>query len=268
MDFLTGYTIKPHEVRGTGEVYFTDGTNNGLMANQVTCEAYGYTYDPDTGSCRAFRYNEILNRNFRNVNNKFNGPGNTAEVGSDFVQINGTNNTAKGGNTNCFINGSDNEIAENVSGATVLGIGGKALNDGEFVVGSGGIGDTSTFSLNGTTTGAVATPLGVNNTLIKIIARPPDIILTSFTFDIIGYRTGGSAGAGAVSDRIFLRLEGLVLAAVANQTISTIVSYGTVTGWTAAVNFTGVADMQLEVTGAANMDITWKAKATFQNLIV
>ena len=71
MDFLTGYTVKPYEVRGTGEVLFTDGTNNSLMVNQVACEAYGYTYDPDTGSCMAFRYNTNLNRTFRNVNNRW-----------------------------------------------------------------------------------------------------------------------------------------------------------------------------------------------------
>tara|TARA_R110000824_G_scaffold5087_2_gene23709 strand:+ start:4625 stop:5515 length:891 start_codon:yes stop_codon:yes gene_type:complete len=137
MDFLTGYTLKPDEVRDTGEVYFTDGTNNGLMANQVTCEAYGYTYDPDSGSCMAFRYNTNLNRNFRNINNKFNGAGNIAGVGSNFFQINGTNNTGKGGNTNCFINGSNNEIANGVSDATVLGTGGRAKSNGEFVIGGG-----------------------------------------------------------------------------------------------------------------------------------
>jgi hypothetical protein len=137
MDFLTGYILKPYEVRGTGEVYFTDGTNNDLMANQITCEAYGYTYDHNTGSCKAFRYNEILNRNIRNVNNKFNGPGNTAGVGSNFVQINGTNNTGEGGNTNCFISGSDNEIAEDLSNATVLGVGGKASSNGEITIGGG-----------------------------------------------------------------------------------------------------------------------------------
>ena len=146
-------------------------------------------------------------------------------------------------------------------------MGGRAVNDGEFIVGAGGAGDTSTFSLNGKTTGAVFTPLGLNNTLVKTIARTIDVI-TGYTFDIIAFRTGGSSGAGALGDRTFLRLEGIVSSAVANETISTIASYGTVTGWTAAVSFSGVADMQLDVAGVANMDITWKAKATFQNLIV
>ena len=267
MDFLTGHILKPYEVTLLGEVLFTDGTTNGLMANQVTCEAYGYTYNRATGTCRAFRYNTNLERSISNINNKNNGSGNTTELGSNTVQINGTNNTTKGFNNNCFINGSDNEIANGVNNATVVGVGGKAVNDGEFVVGAGGAGDTSAFSLNGKTTGAVATPLGLNNTLWKIIARTTDVI-TGYTFDIIAFRTGGSSGVGAAGDRIFLRLEGIVSGASANEGISTLASYGTVTGWTAAVGFTGVADMHLEVTGAANMDITWKANATFQNLIV
>ena len=105
MDFLTGYTIKPHQTTEIGEVFFTDGTNTEIRANQVQCEAYGYTYDKASGTCRAFRYNTNLNRNISNINNKINGPRNTTELGSNTVQINGSNNTAKGFNTNCFING-------------------------------------------------------------------------------------------------------------------------------------------------------------------
>ena len=55
MEYLTGYTIKPHEVTALGEVLFTDGTNTELMANQQTCQAYGYTYDEASGTCSSFR---------------------------------------------------------------------------------------------------------------------------------------------------------------------------------------------------------------------
>ena len=77
MEYLTGYTIKPHQVTALGEVLFTDGTNTGLMANQETCEAYGYTYDQTSGTCRSFRFNTNLNRNISNINNKNNGSGNS-----------------------------------------------------------------------------------------------------------------------------------------------------------------------------------------------
>ena len=267
MDFLTGYTIKPHRVTAVGEVIFTDGTNDEITPNQLQCEAYGYTYDKASGTCSAFRYNTNIERALSNINNKNNGPGNTTQLGSNTIQVNGSNNTTKGFNNNCFINGSNNEIANGVNNATVLGSNGTALRDGELVVGGGSIGDTSTFSLNGTTTGATSTALFINgDTAVTIIARIKDTI-QSYTFNIIGYRTGGASGSGAAGDRIFLRLEGIVENNAANETVSTIASLGTIVGWTAHTAYVG-DDMSLKITGAANMNITWKATATFQNLIV
>ena len=57
MEYLKGYTIKPSEITGTGEVLFTDGRNSNLRANQLQCGAYGYTYDVATGTCNAFVFN-------------------------------------------------------------------------------------------------------------------------------------------------------------------------------------------------------------------
>ena len=174
MEYLTGYTIKPHQVTPLGEVLFTDGTNTGLMANQQTCQAYGYTYDEASGTCRSFRFNTNLNRNINNINNKNNGSGNTNELGSNTIQVNGTLNTTKGFNNNCFINGSNNEIANGVDNATVLGVGGKSNRDGSLVIGGGAeiidASDTSTncsrkvstVNLAGTTTGNTPTKLTVN----------------------------------------------------------------------------------------------------------
>jgi len=136
-NFLTGFTLKPYEVSTVGDVLFTDGRTNSLMANQVTCEAYGYTYDKTTGTCRSFRFNTNLNRNINNIKNKNNGTGNTTELGSNTIQINGANNTTRGFNNNCFINGSNNEIANGVNNATVLGVGGKASSNGEIAIGGG-----------------------------------------------------------------------------------------------------------------------------------
>ena len=53
MRFRNGYKIKPDVINKNGIVTFTDGTNTGLLANQVTCEAYGYTYLD--GVCCAYK---------------------------------------------------------------------------------------------------------------------------------------------------------------------------------------------------------------------
>ena len=266
MEYLTGYTVKPYSTTPLGEVTFTDGTNTYLRTNQQTCEAYGYTYDEASGTCMAFRYNTNLERNISNENNKNNGAGNTNELGVNTIQVNGTLNTTKGFNNNCFINGSNNEIANGVDNATVLGSNGEALRDGEFVVSSGdGIAQTSTFFLNGTTTDTTSTPLFVNgDTDVTTIARNNDFVYI-YTIDIIAYRTGGSSGSGAAGDRAFFKLQGIVENNVADETITTIAARGTVVGWSGATAYVG-DDMQLKVTGVASMNITWSAKASFQEL--
>ena len=66
-----------------------------------------------------------------------------------------------------------------------------------------------------------------------------------------------SANTGAANDRIFLRATGIVYLKGSNQSVATLGSYGTVTGWTAAVAFSGTNDMLFQVTGASNMDIKW-----------
>jgi len=263
MDFLNGYTIKPLSVNLLGEVFFTDGTNNEIRANQTQCEAYGYTYDRASGTCIAFRYNRNLPRAINNINNKFNGVGNIAEPGSNFVQINGTNNTAKGNNNNCFISGSDNTIARNVNSATIVGSNGRAIRDGEFVVGTPA-GQTSIFTLNGTTTGATATALFVNgDTSVTTIARDVDSVYY-FTINVFAWRTGGS-GAGAGGDRAFIQIHGMAVTGTVTQGTTTLVAYGTTVGWTASCTI--VSDnLSLKVVGAASVDILWEAKAEFSKL--
>ena len=269
MEYLTGYTIKPHTVTGLGEVRFTDGTNTDLGANQVTCEAYGYTYDKASGTCNSFRYNTNLERNISNINNRNNGSGNTNELGSNTIQVNGTNNTTKGFNNNCFINGSNNEIANGVDNATVLGSHGKALRDGECVVSSGdGIGQTSTFFLNGTTTNNTISPMFVNgNTAVTLIARNVDYVY-SYVIDINAYRTGGSSGSGSVGDRAFWTLRGITKGNQIDETLTLNDSYGTVTGWTAVMlsALHSPVDLLLAVTGVTAMDITWAATARFNEM--
>ena len=121
MEYKTGFKIKPYEVTALGQVIFTDGTTDTLVPNQLQCEAYGYTYDRSSGTCRAFRYTPLLPIAAQNTNNRLNGAGNTTQWGSNTIQINGTGNTTKGLNNNCFINGRDSDIAQNMNNSSILG---------------------------------------------------------------------------------------------------------------------------------------------------
>tara|TARA_R110000824_G_scaffold33842_2_gene108105 strand:+ start:5011 stop:5886 length:876 start_codon:yes stop_codon:yes gene_type:complete len=221
MEYLTGYTIKPYETNGLGEVIFTDGTNNDLGANQVTCEAYGYTYDNASGTCRSFTINSNLERNIGNINNKLNGAGNTTELGSNTVQINGTENTTKGFNNNCFINGSNNEIANGVNNSTVLGEGGKSDRDGELVIG-GGLEDISTdadtnsnrkvsvVNLAGTTTDNTATNLTVNGSGGTNYINVNENSIVGFEIYITRLEVGGTPPTPTIGNYSYRNIKGVV----------------------------------------------------------
>ena len=262
MEYLKGYTVKPSGVTETGDVLFTDGTNE-VLPNQLQCEAYGYTYNNASSTCSAYRINTNLPRNVSNINNRINGPGNTTELGTNTVQINGTNNTTKGFNNNCLISGSDNKIANGVNNAVVVGSNGEAIRDGEFVIGSAdGIGQTSTFSLNGTTTNATSTALFINgDTAVTTIARNADTVYY-YTIDIHAYRTGGASGSGAVGDRAFYTLHGIVQETTDDEVLTTNETRGTVIDWAIATAFVGT-DLQLKATGVVEMNIQWTATAKF-----
>jgi hypothetical protein len=202
MENLPGYTVKPYTITPTGAVFFTDGTNNNLMANQVTCEAYGYKYNTETGTCGAYMYSDTLEQNLRNFTNKNNGSGNITEGGTNTVQINGTYNKTKGINSNCFINGSGNVIANGVNNATVLGQGGIANSNGEMVIGGGlnAIGETaspsyadrkmSIVALSGVTTDNSTVNLTVNGDGSSFIGVKNNSIL-GFEMYITRLETGG-----------------------------------------------------------------------------
>ena len=268
MNYLTGYTIKPYEITALGQVIFTDGTNNSIQPNQQQCEAYGYTYDRASGTCSSFRYNTNLNRSFSNTTNRINGAGNTTESGANTIEINGTNNRAAGFNNNCLINGSNNEIANGVSNATVLGSQGEASIDCELVTSSSdGIGQYSTFFLSGATVDATATPLQLNG--LEDANEIPKLAETvySYTIDIIAYRTGGASASGAVGDRIWFKLEGLVFNTFSDEVETRVVARGYTVGMTVITTYTA-GRMNVKVTGIAAMNWNWGATAKFYRMKV
>ena len=265
--YIKGFEVKPTRTTELGDVIFTDGTNE-ITPNQLQCEAYGYTYDKASGTCSAFRYNTNLNRAFSNLSNFIKGSGNSTQTGTNNTLVMGESNVVAGLSTNNIIIGSNNEISNGVSNASIFGNYGIAERDGEVVIGGGGFSgvgkgyaQSSTITLTGVTRTATPDNLKVNgDSATTIIAR--DTIIGSFQgfeANVMGVRTGGSAASGAVDDRIFLRATGIVYKIVADQSVETLGSFGTIDGWTAAIVFSGTNDMFLEVTGVADMNISWSA---------
>ena len=101
MEFKKGFKIKPKLILETGEVVFTDGTND-VFANELSCKEYGYNYDTTTGTCYAYRYNNNLNKRAKNLDNKVLGIDNNINQ-TKYSLVNGTKNTTRGVSVNCFI---------------------------------------------------------------------------------------------------------------------------------------------------------------------
>jgi hypothetical protein len=135
--YLNGYSVKPASVGGTGIVSFTDGTN-AVTPNQKQCEAYGYTYNKDTGTCRAFTYSTTLQNSLISEGNIIKGQDNIVMMGTGNTHIVGETNQVNGDSRNNIIVGSNNEIANGVNNAVVFGNYGLAQRPGEVVFGGGG----------------------------------------------------------------------------------------------------------------------------------
>ena len=263
--YIKGFSVKPTRTTQVGTVIFTDGTNE-VTPNQLQCEAYGYTYDKASGTCSAFRYNTGLGRAFSNLSNFIKGSGNTTQTGTNNTLVMGESNTVAGLSRNNLIIGSNNEISNGVNNATVVGNYGLAERDGEFVVGGGGFSgagkgyaQSSTITLTGTTTDGTLTMLFVNgDSLQTVIARNTTTgSFQGYEAHVMAVRTGGTSPSGAVDDRLFERVSGLIYLKSESNTVVTIGSFGTVGGWASSAKLSGVNDMEYAVTGKANMDISW-----------
>lgn len=261
---IPGFSVKPERTTETGLIIFTDGTNE-IQPNQLQCEAYGYTYDKASGTCSAFRYNTNLNRAFSNLDNVIKGSGNTTQTGTNNTLVMGESNVVAGFSRNNLIIGSNNEISNGVNNATVVGNYGLAERDGEFVVGGGGFSGAgkgyaqhSTITLTGTTTDGTVTNLFVNGDSSQtVIARNTTTgSFQGYEAHVMAVRTGGTA-AGAVDDRLFERVSGIIYLKSESNTVATIGSFGSVSGWASSAKLSGVNDMHYAVTGKANMNISW-----------
>ena len=217
MDYRKGFSLKPHVISDNGTVSFTDGVNYFLPANQETCEAYGYKYDTATGTCIAFTSSYKLRNNFANTTNSKTGTENTTGLGTNYTKIIGQNNSIGSTCRNNLIVGRDNRINDEIINGTVLGIGGTATRQSEFVIGGGNnlmtttVGELSTsvqpirqmsiVELAGATVDNTATTLTVNGDGSSYINVRNNSIV-GYEIYLTRLETGGSSGtAGNYSYR-------------------------------------------------------------------
>ena len=203
-----GFKIKPSGITADGRVLFTDGTNT-IIPDQISCEAYGYKFDNDTGTCYSFIPKYDLEEQLKEPSNVKKGDNNTIKSSTRNTFITGANNTTEGSNENSLIVGKNNTLNNGLNEATVLGGFGRALRYGEFVVGGGANGGRNTdnvpqFSvvqLSQNTTDNTATNLLVNGKANQYINTQANSII-GFEVFVTRLETGGSSGtAGLFSYR-------------------------------------------------------------------
>ena len=270
--YLIGFIVKPAAISALGVVTFTDGKNE-VTPNQLQCEAYGYTYNQETGTCSTFRYNTNLNSSVANENNKTYGVGNSTQTGTNNTIVMGENNTVRGFSRNSIIIGNQNEIANGINNANVLGTLGEATADNSTVLGGNTNGDALGERQTVTVMFGRQTDVGtnkasfLNNTTDSYFAVPENTILFFHAY-VVAVRVGGTAG-GNVGDYASWVERGVVINKSGVLSVSrerdAIKNSGTVTGWQPTGAILGT-DFYIKVRGAANMTIEWASTVSFTQI--
>jgi hypothetical protein len=268
MEYRKGYTIKPKEISQSGEVTFTDGTND-VVANQAVCEAYGYTYNRESATCNAFKYSTRINENTNISTNIIGGAKNTLERGSDNILVVGEKNLTKGESRNVFMLGAENEVESGVNNSTILGGSyGLLQNQGEIVMAGGGYdailgsAQTSFIQQSGNTEDNTETLLYTQYITNKYIEKVANSVM-GFEIHIVGVNTG--VGAGTAGDYGYIQVLGAAtftngLASTYHQHQNYLVNSGT-SGLhlNARMKDATATSFGVAVTGLAETYIQWTA---------
>ena len=273
--YISGFTVKPSTISALGIVAFTDGTNE-VTPNQLQCEAYGYTYNKASGTCSTFRYNTNLNRAVDNENNSIKGSQNSTQTGTNNTLIMGESNTVRGFSRNNIISGSGNEISNGINNAKVSGVMGKAIRQGEDVLGGGsynigaGYTQSSKIQLSHKTTDEEPTSLYVQDIAEQYITVQENSIL-GFEIYLTKLETGGTAGTlGDFSYRLHkgcVRCDDSGAIQIYSHNTTLIAKVGAL-GSMSVIDTSagGIPSITVQVTGAADVNNLWTATAYLHEL--
>jgi hypothetical protein len=270
--YLKGYLIKPSAITTDGVVLFTDGTNE-VTPNQQQCEAYGYTYNQETGTCSTYTFTPKLGIDLINESNSVKGAGNSIETGTNNTYIMGEQNTVKGNSRNNIIVGAKNEIVNGVNNANVFGTLGEATASNSIVLGGNDLADNlgerqSIQLMYGvqTTDGTVVNSY-LNNLTGSYLAIPDDTIMY-FHADVIAVRVGGD-GTGNLGDYKSWVERGVVINESKTLSIQrerdTIKGAGTTTGWQPTGAVTGT-NFTITCKAANSVTVEWACNITFTQI--
>ena len=277
--YISGFKVKPYSVSESGIVTFTSGTEGEdipilLKANQLQCEAYGYTYNKATGTCSIFRHNIDVATTFDNINNNTQGPRNNIANGVDNSYVMGEENTLESLTKNNIVIGSNNTIKTTVENSSIQGTLGEATATNSIVLGGNAgtdiLGKRQAIQLlYGTQTTDETDSFSYLNGITDSFFVVPENTAIMFEADILAVRVGGTAGAGAVGDYKSWIETGVVInksgtLSVDSSTISHS-SSGTTGGWNAESTVSGT-NYIITAEGVADTTIEWVSNIRFTQL--
>jgi hypothetical protein len=272
IQYIKGYEVKPLTVDVRGLVVFTDGVST-MFPNQKQCEAYGYTYDKVTGTCKAFNTSLTLNENINNADNTIKGSRNVTEKGTNNTLIFGESNTVKGLTRNNIIAGNNNEISNGVNNTYVYGTLAQATADNSIVLGGNAAGDNlaerqSIQLMYGTQTTAGSTVDSYLNNVTDSFFVIPDNTIMYFHADVIAVRVAGT-NTGNTGDYASFVERGVVINKSGTLSIArerdAIKSSGTVTDWRPVANISGT-NFRMTVRGETDVTVEWCSNITFTQI--
>lgn len=272
--YLTGFAVQPATIDNLGVVAFTDGRQE-VTPNQEQCEAYGYTYDSGSGTCKAFNYSSNLGIGIKNETNNLQGAGNTIATGTNNSYLIGENNTIRGNSRNNIVVGSNNQINNAINNGNVFGTLGEVAADNSIVLGGNAGGDNlgerqSIQVLYGRQTTATSEVNSyLNNTTDSYFAVPENTILY-FNADVVAVRVGGTDGSGAVGDYASWIERGVIInesgtLSINREKDAIVDSGGAISNWRPRSVASGT-NYVLKVRGAANQTIEWCANIIFTQI--
>ena len=266
--YKSGFEVQPSRISSIGEVFFTNGSIE-VSPNQKQCEAYGYTYDIATGTCRAFKNSQSLNKTFTNLDNVIRGQGNNVIPGTRNTYVMGVNNVVNGDTQNNIIAGNRNEITSGVNNTFVYGTLGNATADNSIVLGGNdqksilGERQVTTLIYGHTTTDNSTTNAFLNNVTNSLYAIPLNAAMY-FQADILAVDATES-GSATGSFKAWVE-RGVVInksgTASISRTRTSPASSGTTTGWSPVSTVSGT-NYVLTVKGGTGQTVEWVASIRF-----
>jgi len=272
MEFRNGLSVKPKEVLRSGQVVFTDGTND-VTPNQTDCEAYGYTYNHRTRTCEAYSYTMRVQQAISNETNTIKGSGNETETGTNNTLLIGENNIVKGESRNNIIVGNNNEIVNGINNVGVYGTFAQATVSNSIVLGGNSGSDSlserqSIQLIYGTQTTQGSTVHSYLNNITDNYFTIPDNCAMYFHADVLALRVGGT-GTGSAGDFLSWVERGVVRNASGALRIErerdTIKGFGNHTNWRPTAVVSGT-DFIIDVRGATDTTIEWCSNITFTQI--